>query len=97
MRDGFEVYWMYLEDSLEDIRQNKPVVLEVRDLSDFTRKVVKAEVKEDFNALPGAVKLWIRDLKDEITDQYWGIKVLEELPDDAFHPKRTPTREEMIR
>jgi hypothetical protein len=36
-------------------------------------------------------------MKDDITDQYWGIKVLEELPDDAFQPKRTPTREDMIR
>jgi hypothetical protein len=97
MRDGFEVYWMYLEDLMDEIKEGKPIILEVRDLSDFTRKVVRAEVKEDFNALSGAAKLWIRNLKDDITDQYWGIKVLEELPDDAFRPKRTPTREEMIR
>jgi hypothetical protein len=88
---------MYLEDSLEDIRQDKDIVLEVRDLSDFARKVVKAKVKEDFNALPDAAKLWIRNLKDDITDKYWGIEVLEELPDDAFQPKRAPTREDMIR
>ena len=97
MREGYEVYWLYLEDLLEEIRQDKDILLEVRDLSDLARKVVKAKVKEDFNALPGAAKLWIRNLKDDITDQYWGIQVLEELPDDAFHPKRAPTREEMIR
>ena len=97
MREGYEVYWMYVEDSLEDIKQDKEVVLEVRDLSEFTRNVVRARVKEKAEDLPGAEQLWIRSLKDEITDQCWAIQVTEELPDDAFHPKRKPSREEIYR
>ncbi len=97
MREGYEVYWMYVEDALEDIKQDKEIVLEVRDLSEFTRKVVRAQVKEKAEDLPGAEQLWIRSMKDDITDQCWAIKIIEELPDDAFHPKRTPTRDAIYR
>ena len=90
MREGYEVYWMYVEDLLEEIKQDQEVVLEVRDLSEFTRKVVRAQVKENAEDLPGAEQLWIRNLKDEITDQCWAIKIVEELPDDAFNPRTYP-------
>lgn len=97
MREGYEVYGLYLEDLLEEIRQDQPVVLEVRDLNDLSRKVVRARVKERPEELTGAEQLWVRNVKDEITDQYWAIQVIEELPDDAFCPKRTAKREEIYR
>ncbi|MBI2875822.1 MAG: hypothetical protein HYY20_02955 [Candidatus Tectomicrobia bacterium] len=97
MREGYEVYGLYLEDLREEIQQGQEVVLEVRDLNDISRKVVRARVKESAEGLPGAEQLWVRNAKDEITDQCWAIQVIEELPDDAFRPKRTAKREEIYR
>ncbi len=92
MREGYEVYQMYLEDLAEEIEKGKEIILEVRDLAEFTRKVVKAKVKKDPGGLPSGEKLWIRNLEDEVTDEIWAIQIIEELPDDAFKPKRTPTK-----
>lgn len=97
MREGYEVYGLYLEDLQEEIQQGQEVVLEVRDLNDISRKVVRARVTERSEELPGAEPLWVRNVKDEITDQCWAIQVIEELPDDAFRPRRTAKREEIYR
>ena len=93
MREGYEVYKMYLEDYAEEIERGEGIILEVRDLSEFMRKVVKAKVSKDPSKLPDDEKLWVRDLNDEIISEVWSIKILEELPDDAFNPKRKPTKE----
>ena len=92
MREGYEVYQMYLDDYAEEIERGEEIVLEVRDLNEFMRKVVKAKVSKDPSKLPGAEKLWIRNLDDEIVPEAWAIKIVEELPDDAFNPKRRPTK-----
>jgi hypothetical protein len=92
MREGYEVYKMYLEDYTEEISKGEAIILEVRDLGEFMRKVVKAKVSKDPSELPDGEKLWIRDLNDEIISESWAIKILEELPDDAFNPKRRPTQ-----
>ena len=92
MREGFEVYQMYLEDCVPDIEAGKDVVLEVRDLAEFSRKVVRAKIARNLDDLPDCQQLWVRNLKDEVTDECWAIKVVEELPDDAFQPKRVPER-----
>ncbi len=95
LRKGFEVYEIYLEDKKEDIEKGKEVILDVRDLEEFSRRVVRAKVsKED---LPQGQKLWLRSgEKDEVKPEPWSIKIIEDLPDDQFVFKgKRPTPREM--
>ena len=86
-REGFEVFQAYLDKQAEKIEKGEAVVLEVRDLSNFTRKVVKAKVNKSKEALPNGVELWVHNLKDEIEPDPWVIEVMEELDEMAFSPE----------
>lgn len=88
-REGYEVFQAYLDKQVKKIEKGEAVVLEVRDLSDFTRKVVKAKVNKSKEILPNGVDLWVHNLKDEIEPEPWVIEVVEELDEMAFsldHP-----------
>ncbi len=93
MREWYEVYRLYIDDQMEEIERGEPVVLEVRDLAMFSRSVVKAKVAKEKEALESAQTLWLRDLKDVMESEPWYIQIVEELPDDAFNPKRRAKRE----
>jgi len=83
-REGYEVFQAYLDKQVKKIEKGEAVVLEVRDLSDFTRKVVKAKVNKSKESLPNGVDLWVHNLKDEIYPEPWVIEVVEELDEMAF-------------
>lgn len=86
-REGYEVFQVYVDKQDEKIKKGEPVILEVRDLNDFTRKVVKAKVEKSKKALPNGVDLWVHNLKDEIEPDPWVIEVLEELDEMDFSPE----------
>jgi hypothetical protein len=52
-------------------------------------------VAKDPAAIPDGEQLWVRNLDDEVTPNPWVIKILEELPDDAFNPKRRPVKKKI--
>ena len=93
MQEGYEVYRLYIDDQMEEIERGEPVVLEVRDLAMFSRLVVKAKVAKEKGVLEPCDTLWLRDLKDVAEPESWYIQIVEELPDDAFNPKRRAKRE----
>ena len=86
-REGYEVYQVYLDKQEERIKKGEPLILEVRDLSNFTRKVVKAKVNKSKEAYPNGVDLWVHNLKDEIEPDPWVIEVIEEMDEMAFNPE----------
>ncbi len=93
MREGYEVYRLYIDDQMEEIERGEPVVLEVRDLAIFSRMVVKAKVAKEKGALDRCDTLWLRDMKDVEEPEPWYIQIVEELPDDAFNHKRKAKRD----
>lgn len=89
----YEVYIGYLHDDAQDvkpeIREGRPIVLEVRDLDTFERLVVRALVAEPGTALDGGDELWVLDYVESRLAQPWSIQVQEELDDDAAMAARS--------
>jgi hypothetical protein len=86
-REGYEVFQAYLDRQEQEIAEGKPVTLEVRDLTNFTRKVVKAKVSKSKETCPNGVDLWVHNLKDEIEPDPWVIEVIEEMDEMALNPE----------
>lgn len=58
------------------------MVVEVRDLSDFTRKIVKAVISRSPNSIPNGVNLWFKDKDDKLVLEPGSIKIIEEMEDE---------------
>lgn len=88
VRRGYEIYEGYLIANQEDIGAGKEVFLEVRDLTEFTRKIIRAKVGAIKAELPGSEDLWVRTPeKEDLKREPLAILVLEELDED-FEIKR---------
>jgi hypothetical protein len=89
MRTGYEVYEAYLDGHEGEIERREPFIMEVRDLAEFTRKVVRARVAQPPERLPAAQDLWVRNYKDDsIRPEPWSIEILEELDEEEVKPVR---------
>ncbi len=83
-REGYEIYESYLKANKGKIERGEEVVLEVRDLQEFTRKVVRAKVAESPEILHDGKALWIRTAeKEELKPKPVVIKIIEELDEDT--------------
>lgn len=78
----FEAYIGYVAERDAEAEAGEPVVLEVRDLDTFERLVVRAIIAKPGVALEGGDQLWILDWVEARQPEPWGIKVLEELPEE---------------
>lgn len=78
----FEAYVGYLAEKEADIAAGTPIVIEVRDLETFERKIVRALVTKERPG-PGADELWVLDWIEARGAEPWSIKVLEELEEGA--------------
>ncbi len=81
-RTGFEVFDGNLKDHEKDIEEGNPIVVEVRDLADFTRKIVNAVISRSQGSVPDGVDLWFKDQEDKLVLEPGSIKVIEEMEDD---------------
>lgn len=90
LREGYEVYEGYVDGHEEEMREGKPFIVEVRDLSTFTRMIVRALVSREKDAFPDGSPLWFKDLNDEIVPEPGSIKILEELDDEVYAAEKSP-------
>jgi hypothetical protein len=78
----FEAYIGYVADKDESIDAGEPLVIEVRDLDTYERKIVRAVVARPGAALEDGDELWILDWVEARQSDAWRIRVIEELDED---------------
>jgi len=81
-RTGFEVFDGNLTDHKKDIEEGNPIIVEVRDLADFNRKIVKAVISRARGSVADGVDLWFKDQEDKLVLEPGSIKVIEEMEED---------------
>lgn len=74
----------YVDSFKAEIDAGREVLLEVRDLSTWERKVVKAVLIRRSDALEGADLLRIEDYTGDFRPDVWSIRIVEELDADAL-------------
>lgn len=79
----YEVYIGYLDGKDEAIDENRELVIEVRDLETFERKVVRARLARPSQELPDSDILWVTDWVESSSKEAWKIKIIEELDEDT--------------
>ena len=79
----YEVYIGYLDGKDEEIDAHREIVVEVRDLETFERKVVRAVLARPGQELPDSDILWVTDWVESSSKEEWKIKVVEELDEDT--------------
>jgi hypothetical protein len=89
----FEAYIGYLTDQnkelRKEIRDGEPLVVEVRDLDTFERKIVKARVASPPAVIEGADQLWVLDWVEARQEQPWAIEILEDLSEEQTDAARS--------
>ena len=71
-KEGYEIFVR----KLEDLEQNKEIECEIRDISTYQTKVVKAIVSSSAKDLPDGSQLWVRALVGHLLDENpWKIKI----------------------
>jgi hypothetical protein len=97
----FEAYIGYLTDEKKEIKKEvgagKPIVVEVRDLDTFERKVVRALVATPPGKLEDGDELWVLDWVESRQPEPWSIRVLEELDEEAATAARSDIGEKDLR
>jgi hypothetical protein len=83
VRKGYEIFMPFLDGHEKEMEEGKEIVVEVRSLEDFTRKVVRAKIAKEPSKLPDGIELWVKDAKDEFLPEIWRIKIVEELPEET--------------
>ncbi len=87
MKEGYEIYEAYLDGHHEEVARGEAIIVEVRDLTQFVRKVVRAKIAKPPAFLPEGKKLWVRGYDETPLGEPWSIEVVEEL-DDEVQPER---------
>jgi len=84
----WEVYLHYLTDHMKDIKAGNPIEVELTDQDIYEKKMVKAVIAKKKADLPGSDNLWIKNQREEIDPEPWGVKVLEEVGDLYYQGSR---------
>lgn len=79
----YEVYIGYLDGKEDEIDVGNPILVELRDLSTFERKVVRAVVAQSPETLQDGDKLWVMDWVEKRQPEPWWIKIVEEMDEDV--------------
>ncbi len=93
----FEAYIGYVADKDKEVEAGDPVVVEVRDLDTFERKIVRAVIAKPGQSLADSDQLWILDWVESRMTEPWGIRVLEELDPEEVSAGRSDISEEDLR
>lgn len=97
VREGLETHHSFIDYHRESVANGEPIVLEVLDLEDCGRKVVRALIStSESRKGEGWQDLWIKDSEDKIKAQTLSIKVLEELDDEQVMIVKRPGRDDSI-
>jgi hypothetical protein len=83
MKEGYEIYEAYIDGHQEEVARGEEIVVEVRDLAQFVRKVVRAKIAKPPATLPEGQKLWVRGYDETPLQEPWIIQVVEELDDEV--------------
>lgn len=75
----FEAYIGYISEKEAEAESGEPVVLEVRDMDTYERKVVRAVIAKPGTELADSDVLWILDWVEARQEDPWRIRVVEEL------------------
>lgn len=82
-RKGYEVFHPFLDGHEKEIENLKEFVTEVRDLKDFSRKIVTAKISKDPAKLPDGEELWVKDAKENILPIPWRIQIVREMDEET--------------
>lgn len=93
----FEAYIGYVAEKDGEIAAGEALVIEVRDLDTYERKVVRARVAKPGDALEDSEELWILDWVEARQEQPWRIRVIEELEEDDAAAERSDISAEDLR
>lgn len=86
---AFEAYIGYVAEKEASIDAGEALVIEVRDLDTYERKVVRAVLARPGVALEDSDELWILDWVEARQSDPWRIRVLEELDEDEAAAARS--------
>jgi hypothetical protein len=94
----FEILDEYVYSKKHDIDLGNPVTVEVRDTDTFERLVVKAHIVPPGKDLENADDLVLRNLAENVAEEGWKIRVIEELdpekvkiePESTFRKDANP-------
>lgn len=75
----FEAYIGYVSEKDAEAESGEPIVLEVRDMDTYERKIVRAVVAKPGTELADSDVLWILDWVEARQEDPWRIRVLAEL------------------
>jgi hypothetical protein len=84
---SYEILEEYVESQRAAIDMGTPVTVEVRDTDSFERLVVKALLGPPERPIPGADRLILKNLAENVSSDAWTIKILEELDVEAVSIK----------
>lgn len=79
----YELYVEYLDQNRKDIEAGKDVAVEVRDISNYLRLVVRAQILKSPDHSPEADILWIRNIREDREPVPMGIIIKEELDEET--------------
>ncbi len=79
----FEILEEYVHSKRAHIDGGEAVIVEVRNTDTFERLVVKAMMAPPGTELEGGDDLVLRDLAENVSEEGWKIKVLEELDPES--------------
>lgn len=96
VREGLETHHSFIDYNEQIIAQGEPIILEVLDLEDCARKVVKALIAMSPPREEGWQDLWIKDAEDKIKPETLAVKVLEELDDEEIMNVKRPGRDDAV-
>lgn len=94
-RQEYEVYIGYLDGKEDKIAQGEPLLLEVRDLQTFERKVVRATVVPPPATSTAGDRLWVMNWVEKREPEPWTIFVLEELDEDVLAQRSDISSEDL--
>lgn len=79
----YEILEEYVHAQRANIDQGNPIIVEVRDTDTFERLTVKAQLFPPGQDGEGAANLVLRDLAENVSEDNWKIKILEEIDPES--------------
>ncbi len=93
MREGYEIYEVYIAKYKKEIDEGKEIVCELMPLSTYCRKLVKARIAKSLEELKDGENLWVKEDSGKVQEKPLSVKIIEELdPDEvSFEPEKGTT------
>jgi len=93
---AYTIFEIYIVNNWNDIQAGKPIMSEVQSLDDGLIHIVKAEIAQSPDKLPGAEELIIKTEDGIFKSDKWAIKIIEEYdPDEVELPAPPPIKSDI--